>query len=75
MGKYPAARVAGGWRRFLLVAPLSALLSSHSATLVALNVPDRQGMFADILPGLDTLLGFDTAEFRATSIFRLNTAK
>jgi aldose 1-epimerase len=44
--------------RFLLVAPsgISALLSSRGAGLVALNVPDRAGKFADIV------LGFDTAQ-------------
>jgi aldose 1-epimerase len=44
--------------RFLLVAPsgISAQLSSRGAGLVALNVPDRAGKFAD------TVLGFDTAE-------------
>jgi aldose 1-epimerase len=50
-------------QRFLLVAPsgISALLSSHGATLVALNVPDRAGSFADIV------LGFDTAAEYARS--------
>jgi aldose 1-epimerase len=42
--------------RFLLVAPsgLSAQLSSRGAGLVALNVPDRVGKFADIVLGFDT---------------------
>jgi aldose 1-epimerase len=51
-------------RRFLLVAPsgISALLSSWGAGLVALNVPDRTGRFADVV------LGFDTAaEYAAQS--------
>lgn len=51
-------------RRFLLVAPsgISALLSSWGAGLVALNVPDRAGRFADVV------LGFDTAaEYAAQS--------
>lgn len=50
-------------RRFLLVAPsgISALLSSRGACLVALNVPDRAGRFADIV------LGFDTAAEYASS--------
>ena len=50
-------------RRFLLVAPsgISALLSSRGAGLVALNVPDRAGRFADIV------LGFDTAAEYARS--------
>jgi aldose 1-epimerase len=45
-------------RRFLLVSPsgISAQLSSRGAALVALNVPDRAGKFADIV------LGFDTAQ-------------
>jgi aldose 1-epimerase len=45
-------------QRFLLVAPsgISAELSSRGASLVALNVPDRVGKFADIV------LGFDTAQ-------------
>jgi len=49
---------------FLLVAPsgISAQLSSRGAGLVALNVPDREGKFADIV------LGFDTArEYAANS--------
>jgi aldose 1-epimerase len=53
-------------RRFLLVAPsgISALLSSWGAGLVALNVPDRAGRFADVV------LGFDTAtEYAAQSNF------
>jgi aldose 1-epimerase len=43
-------------RRFLLVAPsgISALLSSWGAGLVALNVPDRRGRFADVVLGFDT---------------------
>lgn len=43
-------------RRFLLVAPsgISALLSSRGAGLVALNLPDRAGRFADIVLGFDT---------------------
>jgi aldose 1-epimerase len=43
-------------RRFLLVAPsgISALLSSRGAGLVALNTPDRNGRFADIVLGFDT---------------------
>jgi aldose 1-epimerase len=52
--------------RFLLVAPsgISALLSSWGAGLVALNVPDRAGRFADVV------LGFDTAaEYAAQSDF------
>jgi uncharacterized protein YdhG (YjbR/CyaY superfamily) len=42
--------------RFLLVAPsgLSAQLSRRGAGLVALNVPDRVGKFADIVLGFDT---------------------
>jgi aldose 1-epimerase len=50
-------------RRFLLVAPsgISALLSSRGAGLVALNVPDRAGRFADVV------LGFDTAAEYARS--------
>ena len=45
-------------QRYLLVAPsgISAQLSSRGASLVALNVPDRAGRFADIV------LGFDTAQ-------------
>jgi aldose 1-epimerase len=51
-------------QRFLLVAPsgISALVSSWGAGLVALNVPDRTGQFADVV------LGFDTAgEYAAQS--------
>jgi aldose 1-epimerase len=51
-------------RRFLLVAPsgISGVLSSWGAGLVALNVPDRAGQFADVV------LGFDTAsEYSAHS--------
>ncbi|GAC1504947.1 MAG: galactose mutarotase [Candidatus Dormibacteraceae bacterium] len=49
--------------RFLLVAPsgISAQLSSRGAGLVALNVPDRMGRFADVV------LGFDTAQEYATN--------
>ena len=50
-------------RRFLLVGPsgISALLSSWGARLVALNVPDRVGRFADVV------LGFDSAAEYAKS--------
>lgn len=42
--------------RFLLAAPsgVSALLSSRGAGLVALNMPDRAGRFADVVLGFDT---------------------
>jgi len=49
-------------QRFLLVAPsgLSALVSSWGAGLVALNAPDRDSRYADIV------LGFDNAAEYAT---------
>jgi aldose 1-epimerase len=47
-------------KRFLLVVPsgISAQLSSRGAGLVALNIPDRAGKFADVVLGFDTALEY-----------------
>ncbi len=55
-------RVPSGTRdaRYLLVAPsgVSALVSSWGAGIVAIQMPDRAGRFADVVLGFDTAAGY-----------------